>query len=303
MNADLVRALRESLGWQGSSRSLDDLLVLSAKVGIDVAQLRRDIEALVVERISVWMLGEPSAGLNYGERLNAVRRRVQTMLPESTRVSCAESPLIQLLVGLQLRMPQCTGVRKEGIADAPEGTTSQLMKNQGDRCAWCGVPLASRAAHVCSRFPGGVEPVAEAVLDHVLPFYLGGNVGNTQLLCRWCNELKWDRIGVQEDGVVVCGNHLRSRGAGQVRRRMALWTIASSGSCGHEGCREGPRSSVMWVRRRSEPGPWTYGNLVVECSMHAGSSGWWLHEGCVTGNDATKPRSCSDCETGDRDED
>ena len=190
--------------------------------------------------------------------------------------ACVE--LVGAIATAQSRIAKARKEQKTGLRHIYLTESDALLDAQGYRCASCGVPLSHRIRRTCARFPSGVEPLESPVLDHVDPFYLGGNTGNYQLLCGRCNALKNDFAGVQEDGIVLSGNFLRNRLGEQTRRRMILWTLCSSGRCEETACAKTPRETMLWVAKSRHTLPFAYGNLRVFCTDHAPLTAKSVHD-------------------------
>lgn len=280
MDRDLSKIVKALLG--ASSRaapptpSIDHLLDVAGDAGLDGALLRRDLEAVLVERIAMWLVGDIDEGLNYDERYGVVRSRLAPLAGETTDPE-ALGAVIQEVVEAQATISMAKRSSKNGIASITQHVADDVLSSQGYRCAVCGVPLRSRVRLEDHRFQNNVEPVLSEHLDHVLPFYLGGNEGNVRALCLHCNQLKQDLLGVQEDGLILSGNHLLARHAAKRRRRAAFWTLELSHGCAHTNCEHRCTTRMMFVTRSRADAPWVYGNLAVWCSEHAPQAAWWLH--------------------------
>jgi hypothetical protein len=259
--------------------NLDNLLCAAAAIGIDEAGLVKDLEHVVAERIYMWLVSHVDGQLNFVERKNVVRQRLNESC-EPTVLSPTEllEQLVKTIASAQARIAEARGTGKIGRGSVYEHEWECLLQQQGYRCRVCGVPLSERVRGECVRFSDGLEPTGEPTLDHVLPFYLGSNLGNLQLLCRNCNSLKNDFAGVQEDGIVLSGNFLRERRGEQVRRRMMFWTLWKTKKCAIEECRRAGEESLLWIGRHSNRRPFAYGNLMVFCTDHAPTDAVWIHE-------------------------
>lgn len=266
--------------------SLDDiddltsLINLCDRLGIERTEIEKDLFSVLYERILMWLIGDVEDNQNYTERKEWINYRINQLLHLQGESSNLDEESIQKLVEYltqtQAKIAGQRSTRKLGIGDMAESATTALLKNQKYRCSVCGVPLRSRAKLSTRFIEGGIEPVVSTALDHVAPYYIGGNSSNLQLLCQYCNSVKGDRLGIQEDGFVLSGNHVRPRESLRLRRRMAFWTVQRKRKC--DKCNSGPTDSMLWVEKKNRNAPWTYGNLSVLCNDHATEDSWWLHK-------------------------
>lgn len=278
----VVDTLVSSLGLPESG--LSSLMEAAASVGIDSGTLASDLERVVRERIFMWLVSSVDGSFSYQERKHIIERRLRKILPRFDLFSSAtQGELVSAIATAQVRIATARTERKAGLSHIYLSECDALMTEQGYRCASCGVPLSHRTRRECERFESGVEPLETAVLDHVDPFYLGGNTANYQLLCSRCNVLKNDFTGVQEDGVVLCGNFLRNRRGEHTRRRMIFWTLSASGGCEAPECCNTSCHSMLWVDRFRSTVPFAYGNLSVYCTDHAPGSAVWIHSDVSSG--------------------
>jgi hypothetical protein len=261
------------------SDELQSLVRLCGFFGIDEQALQKDIRELIAERLGMWLLGEPALCLNFLERREVIERRLLQISRRADR-SNALQDLVDFLTKAQARVVAAVEMNKEGLASLSEPTVSSLLEQQGFRCDVCGVPLRSNVVRRTTWFDGGSEPVYAMDVDHTLPFYFGGN-DFLRILCKPCNIIKWDRFGVQEDGPVVCANHLRPRDRLPVRRRMAFWSLARKRTCAADNCDDSSKTSAMLVAAENSAAPATYGNVRPFCLAHAPRTAWWLHEQVV----------------------
>lgn len=239
--------------------------------------LRADLFALAEERLAMWLLGDILPTRNFLECEEQVFDRMSRLTSIGQRGSAEVHRLVELVVETHAGISTNVATKKEGIASVAEPVLAEILTRQGYRCAVCGVPVAARASSQCRRFPDGVEPVLDCDLDHTVPYYLGGNISNVRVLCKHCNQLKSDRIGHQEDAMVINGNHLRPTSRNATRRRVIFWSLELCEGCHHDGCTFTARDTLLWVRRTKADGPWVLGNLLVECSHHAGAGAQWIH--------------------------
>jgi hypothetical protein len=257
--------------------SIHDAIETCRAFGLDVARIEHDLMAILEERLAMWLVGDVPSALNFMERAELLHARLHEIAPalsDETRTAYLVDALVECHAGILANL----FTKKDRISTVPEPVLTNILIHQGYRCAVCGVPVAARAALPCARFRDGNEPVLKADLDHTIPYYLGGNQGNLRVLCKPCNVLKTDRLGVQEDALVVVGNHLRRRHRTSTLRRMSLWTLELSAGCSADACKSTARDSMLWVRRARTSGPWVVGNLVAECSAHATDDAKWIHD-------------------------
>lgn len=254
----------------------DDLLFLAEVIGIDRQALEIDVLALMKERIAFWLLGNDVPSENFSQRKRFVDRRIRERLVDRGARLPQVVALIEAIALFQGRVQSAQASRRLSISTLEEPSVRELYRQQDYRCACCGTPLLASFRKQCGRFGDGFEPVAEAHLDHVVPYYLFGNEGEYELLCSGCNLLKNDRIGVQEDGFVISGNHVRRKDEYSIRRRTAFWTLYSIRRCEHRGCNHSSKTSILLVQPR-EDRIFSYGNLSVFCPEHASAGGYYLH--------------------------
>lgn len=274
---DVAIALTTLLG--SSHTSLSALLEAASKIGIDRAGIEKDLAHVVAERIFMALVGRRIDNtLTYRTRKKKILRlltenggRLQGYARESL------AGLADAIATSQVRIGEAWSERKEGINTISSSDQDKLLKRQGSRCKLCGIPLdASVRATDNRRFPGGVEPIAKPILDHAWPFYVGGNTRNLQLLCEPCNALKNDLIGVQEDGLVLSGNHLRPKGAPRRAKRVILWTLWAKSTC--DMCEATSRESILWVAAKERGLTRAYGHLNVYCGLHAPEKASYIHD-------------------------
>lgn len=274
---DLVRLATACAGLS-ETPSLQERLSVCSSFGMDRRALERDLADIVEQRLAMWLLGDVASGLNYIERSEVVARRLERLSMNNPMNAEAHRALIDVVTRCQALILSNERTAKEGKAAIAEPIFTSLLIRQDYRCAICGVPLSSRVVRPCDRFKDGQEPIFATELDHATPYYLGGNIGNGQLLCKPCNGLKNDRIGVQEDGFVISGNHVRRRGRRHIDRRMAFWALFRQPRCGVSQCETGASGSLLWLSRVSTEAPWVYGNLAILCTDHAQAGSIWIHE-------------------------
>lgn len=273
----VVAALLGALNAEDAG--LNGLLTAAHSVGIDTEALIGDLESVVRERLFMWLVSHVDDCFSYRERKSLIERR---LLANDTHLASlsveARTELVNAIASAQSRIAKARTEQKTGLRQIYLVESDALLNDQGYRCASCGVPLSHRIRRSCERFPSGVEPLESPVLDHVDPFYLGGNSGNYQLLCGRCNALKNDFAGVQEDGIVLSGNFLRNRLGEQTRRRMIFWTLNNGATCEEPMCANTAKDAMLWVAKTRHTLPFAYGNLKVFCTEHAPATAKCVHD-------------------------
>ncbi len=253
----------------------DDLILLSEKVGISKKNINIEIKKILVEKLLLWLIGEIDTGLNFEERVNKIKFRFNSLFSEEVNFD------INRIAKIQIAIVNAMKSQKESISSYQ--FTESLLKDQNYRCSVCGVPLREEFQKESDKFPQGIEPIFPPELDHVLPFYLLGNNQNYQILCKYCNGLKYNHLGSHEQGEILNGNHLKSEkirrnnNDDKNKRRVAFWTIFNSPFCSKNSCTHSSRNSTLWVSKSLDEGTWSLGNLKVLCENHATSTAFWVH--------------------------
>lgn len=281
MIAELCRALLRHVSLQsgGSIGRLEELLSAAAAIGIDRERLIEQLENVLEERIALRLLTPPRAHSNYGHRRRAVHRRLVKLIDPATlrRDLNEEEELVALVTKIQTAVDMAAGTQRQGIGDIETGEVSDLLEDQGFRCAACGVPLRHSIRRRTDLFSSGYEPVIGETLEHRTPFYLVGNSTAFEVLCRACNSLKNDKLGVQEEGLVLCGNTFRPRDRALVLRRVAFWSLNERPKCAYLNCHAGAQTSCMFLAPRLDSQPLGVDNLSHFCIEHAAIGSYWLH--------------------------
>lgn len=282
MIAELCRVLMNHLSIQGGTVGrVEELLGAADALGLDRDRLVGQLENVLEERIALRLVTPPKSHANFRQRRRAVHRRLAELIEPASLGSdlAEEAELVALVTKIQTAIDMAADARRQGIGDVEVGEVSGLLEAQGFRCATCGVPLRHSIRRRTAVFASGYEPVLDETLEHRTPFYLVGNATAFEVLCRACNSLKNDRLGVQEDGLVLCGNTLRPRDRAQVLRRVAFWSLNERPCCAHSGCEAGARTSCMLLTPRNAKHPLGIDNLTHFCIDHVpvGSS-YWLHD-------------------------
>lgn len=282
MIAELCRVLMRHLSVQGGSIGrVEELLGAADAIGLDRDRLVEQLEHVLEERIALRLLTPPKTHSNFGQRRRTVHRRLVKLIePASLQIELVEeAELVALVTRIQTAVDRATNARRQGIGDIEVGEVSGLLETQGFRCAACGVPLRHSIRRRTDVFPSGYEPVMKETLEHRTPFYLVGNSTAFEVLCRACNTLKNDKLGVQEDGLVLCGNTFRPRDRAQVLRRVAFWSLSERPSCASPGCEASAHSSCMLLAPRLAIHALGVDNLTHFCIDHAPvGQAYWLHE-------------------------
>lgn len=279
MIEDLFDCLKRNILKAVSDKELDDLIELSRVFGVDVEQLSKDLAGLVKERLLMQLIGNVPMHLNFGERQHFVARRLRMLSGNTPHYQPnANLPEVLTLTEIQQAVASALSESRDGVGNLDERLALDIMQAQGYRCAVCGIPLRASVRKKSSRFADGLEPIAERFhLDHVVPYYFFGNEGGRRILCISCNSVKNDRIGVQEDGFVISGNHIRSRDGQAIRRRMMFWTLEHIKRCEYTPCNADTTNSILLVQARRPDVPFMYGNLEVRCDCHAIEQSVWIH--------------------------
>ena len=208
MISELCQALLRHLSVpSGSTGRVDDLLGAAEAIGLDRAKLVTQLESVLEERIALRLVTTPKAHTNFRQRRRAVHGRLRQLIePARLQGDMGEgAELVALVTKIQTAIDMAADTRRQGIGDVEVGEVSGLLEGQGFRCAACGVPLRHSIRRRAEVF-AGTKSVLDETLEHRTPFYLVGNSTVFEVLCRPCNTLKNDRLGVQEDGLVLCGN-------------------------------------------------------------------------------------------------
>ncbi|TWT52008.1 hypothetical protein [Allorhodopirellula solitaria] len=257
--------------------SVDEMLGVYGGLGAPVDEIRNDLCAMVRERTIMWLLRRTTAR-NFNERTRIMTKRMAELLRIGDQQNGAFQSVVNQLVDLEARITDAENVEKNGTSDTPEASIRDLLKGQGWRCAACGIPLKSHVRRRMPRFAEELEPISEMQLDHVEPFYIAANQTRMEVLCKECNIVKSDRLGVQEDGFVFCANHLRPKNRASTIRRMAFWTTYKTRSCEHDECAATSKDGILLVGRKNLGVAWAYGNLSVWCDNHAPiRDSWYCH--------------------------
>ena len=269
---DIIETLISAIGISKGTR-LNDLLHACELIGME-NKIVKDLESVVEERIFMWLLYDIEDDLNFNERINEIDKRFSSTKIPKDKIG----PLIDLIAVSHGIISNSRKFKKNVAQDVYYCVQISILEKQGYRCVTCGVPLSSNVRGKCNRFPDGLEPEMDSALDHILPFYLGGNNNNYQFLCNSCNCIKNDYVGVQEDGISLSGNFLRERYVEEkTKRRMIFWTLWYNRVCGYPGCSKGSKDALLWVDQNKEFAPFSYGNLSVYCTDHAPLSAKWIH--------------------------
>lgn len=292
MIAELCKVLMRHLSVQGGNIGrVEELLGAADAIGLDRDKLVGQLENVLEERIALRLITSPKSHPNFRQRRRAVHRRLAGLIePGSLQIDLAEeAELVDLVTKIQTAVDMAADARRQGIGDVEIGEVSGLLEAQGFRCAACGVPLRHSIRRRTNVFSSGYEPVSEETLEHRTPFYLVGNSTAFEVLCRPCNNLKNDRLGVQEDGLVLCGNTFRPRDRTQVLRRVAFWSLNERPVCAHAHCDGGAQSSCMLLAPLIDRQPLGVDNLTHFCIEHApiGLS-YWLHNELAATASATR---------------
>jgi hypothetical protein len=268
----LIVAIQSSNADQRGD-SVDSLLQVCSMVGLDRSAIEHQLLQLLRERLALHLIGSVQQGLNYRERSRLVDNGLRAFVGDVDEQ--ALKALVQSICKAQSSIAMMDS-RRAGLSSTGEVFVSDLLTGQSHRCAVCRVPLTYNVRRNSEYFDDGFEPVHAPTLDHMLPYYLFGNNTSYEILCRPCNLLKNDRIGLHEDGPIMSGNSYRERRDANTRRRTAFWTIYSRRQCEGAGCAGELRT--LLVKRKSVRRTVTIDNLVVICTNCVASGAWWLHD-------------------------
>jgi hypothetical protein len=260
------------------SNTVEVLLELAESFGLDKHDLEADVRAMIEERLALWLVGNVRVRQNYRDRQGSIRRRFAFLRERRDLADDQFEGLVSELASVQARIATARRQRRTGAGNLDETTSDDLFLDQSDRCAVCGVPLKPAARHSSARFSDGREPLGEGTLDHIVPFYLVGNETKFEYLCRACNVLKNDRLGVHEDGLVVSGNTLRPRDSKEVRKRSIFWTCYKHRRCFNEACEQTPVSTILYASCFDASIPFMLGNIRLSCEGHAPEYAVWIHD-------------------------
>jgi hypothetical protein len=247
-------------------------------VGLNTSTLENDIKSLLVQRILFWLISDSRPGLNHNERKRFISRRLRSLLSESDfkKIENNDRFLEEISV-IQSDFCEYSRSTRAGLNNIDESVLVRLYSKCNYRCAVCGIPIHSSSTKECKYFSNGVEPVGEPHLDHAFPYYLSGNSSPYEVLCSQCNLLKRERIGVQEDGFVISGNHFREKTTGKILRRMAFWSMYNNRCCSFKGCSLTSKETTLFVQSKTG-NLFTYGNIDVVCFDHGVESCRWIHD-------------------------
>lgn len=280
MIVDVARAALQEASLDGSPTRLDALLQLASRLGLREAVLREELEKVVEERLAFHMVGQVRPSLNYRERQGLVKRRLEKLFG-----GAVSDGLLEAVARLQTAIATSRVQSRLGMRSLEAGAANDLLFRQGFRCRVCGAPLRDAIRLPAPQFVDGIEPVHQESLEHQVPYYLVGNATEYEVQCLLCNMLKRDRIGVQEDGFVLCGNVHRPQDRERTRRRMAYWRLHANPACTAPGCMQSSGHSVLLMGPAAGGEELNYDTMSPLCLNHAPSGSYWLHEAeaAVTG--------------------
>lgn len=283
MLEELAFTLGGDLGVARSHSDLEDLLRIAASVGLDSEDLQDDLERLLRQRIVLWCAGGIVRDMNFRERerLVVARLRALTGRPKTW----TPSPfVVRELATLGAQLGNAGVGPRETMSTIDATTRRNLLNEQGNRCAVCGVPLSAGVVRDCPRFESGREPVFTPTLEHIVPFSLVGNKTAFEVLCAPCNSMKRDRLGWQEDGRVVAGNLPLASVQPGLMRRMIFWTLYRRRCCSVADCDNSASTGVLMVDSVTSPA--TFGALRVLCVDHSEVKSIWIHSGLMNADDS-----------------
>jgi 5-methylcytosine-specific restriction endonuclease McrA len=143
--------------------------------------------------------------------------------------------------------------RKYGVSDLRASGYYQVVSDrQNQRCAICGGLLVDSEVH----------------LDHIIPWYLVGDVpdgSNWQLLCASCNRGKREYLTARQNREFSNWIYGMSE-AESLSDPLRFVTLALSNGC--LTCGKGPSECLLRVELGDSSGLLIYDNLVVYCNQH-----------------------------------
>jgi hypothetical protein len=90
--------------------------------------------------------------------------------------------------------------------------------------------------------------------------------------------MKGALLGLQEDGVLLCGNVFSNQGVAQ--KRSFFWALSEKSGCQFEGCLSTSRDSLLLTGYKNPAKPKNVWNVGVYCLIHAPEGSVWLHDQC-----------------------
>lgn len=288
---DVFLLARECGACPDASR-VEQLLFTAASLGLDEADLREDIERVLAQRLIFLCVGGVETGLSYRDRRRRISARLRRLLADTSGVSLSDR-LVSRLTQIASRIAYAGNGPRESVATMDSSTLNELLREQGYRCAVCGIPVSESVRKTDAHFPGAVESVAERTLEHVQPFMLFGNKTTYEVLCTYCNACKKERMGWHEDGPVVAGNVPLFTVKRQIARRVRFWTLYRRRRCDEKTCSATSATSVMYADEKSVS-PSSFGLFKVRCSNHANLNSRWIH--ATSGESDIARRDLSDDE-------
>jgi len=272
------RLLVAELGDDNSEDWLSEILCVADRLGLSREELIGDIRSFLYQRILFAALPDDDGCTNFRDRQRIIRHHLlERMRPHGT--TSLSDALLDVLAHVSAGMADGGSGVRDSVSSYDSYALAQLLTDQGQRCAVCGIPLVENTAVADPHFVGGVEVVGVKSLEHTLPFYLFGNRGAYEVLCLECNGCKRENLGWHEDGKVFAGNTAIAALDSRVQRRVMFWTLYRTRRCGVSECDRCSKSSTLYVEgdHRSRV---MFGALRVVCRDHAMRTSRWLHDGC-----------------------
>ena len=145
--------------------------------------------------------------------------------------------------------------RKLGITDIYIGYQhifQKLMREQGERCCYCGIPLVYGE---------------NAALDHLWPFFLGDDPHDGSNWCLCCNDCN---LGKGEypfySLTTACTNWIGPKADGTLSLLTRFAVLARDRACAKCGTR--PKDTQLTVVKRIPSGCWILDNVEAVCAQH-----------------------------------
>ena len=271
---DVLRFAGEC-GANPDETRLHQLMHAAECLGLSREELCEDLERQLIQRIMFLCVGGVEAGFSFRQRKRRIASRIQRLLAGNAGVTVSDD-VVAAFTLVASRVASAGAGPRESVATLDSSVLSEILRQQGHRCAVCGIPLSESVKREDKHFPSSLESVGERTLEHVLPFMLFGNNTAYEVLCSFCNACKKERMGWHEDGPVVSGNVPLASVRPEVGRRVRFWTLYRGRRCDSPGCGGNSTGSVLYAEEKAVV-PGAFGLYRVKCSLHASKSATWIH--------------------------